>query len=94
MVRFLRKREVGGVFAEDEKGAVNHAIALIGWDDEKGAWLVKNSWGKQMGEDGYFYIKYNANNIGFGAQWIDAQNESLKISSVGLGAVLDDISKK
>jgi len=94
MVRFLRNRQAGVVFAEDEKGPVNHAIALVGWDDDKGAWLVKNSWGKQMGEDGYFYIKYGINNIGFGAQWIDAQNEALKVSSVALGALLEDTSPK
>ena len=51
----------------------NHAVVLVGWDDDKGAWLMKNSWGTDWGEDGFMWIKYNSNNIGRRAAWIIAK---------------------
>lgn len=48
----------------------NHAIAIIGWDDSyskdnfnmkpaaDGAWIVKNSYGPEFGDQGYFYVSY------------------------------------
>ena len=48
----------------------NHAVALVGWDDSypkenfniqpdtDGAWICKNSWGTDFGDNGYFYISY------------------------------------
>ncbi|OJH38880.1 hypothetical protein BON30_21915 [Cystobacter ferrugineus] len=62
-----------GVFNQDEKGPANHAVAIVGWDDEKGAWLVRNSWGGKMGiEWVYMWIKYQVNFIGTDASWIRA----------------------
>jgi hypothetical protein len=47
-----------------------HAVLLIGWDDNKGAYLCKNSWGTNAGpnNDGTFWIAYSehAHNLGFG----------------------------
>ncbi|WP_405265861.1 C1 family peptidase [Methanobrevibacter sp.] len=44
----------------------NHAVVLVGWDDHflipgapgRGAWIAKNSWGANWGDNGYFYVSY------------------------------------
>ena len=61
-----------GVFDEFAKigpDQINHAINIVGWDDKKKAFLVKNSWGTQWGENGYVWVAYDCNNIGYGATW-------------------------
>ena len=60
----------GGVFNGQNNRTINHVVMLIGWDDEKQAWLVKNSWGKEWGEGGFAWIKYGSNNIGLFAAGI------------------------
>ena len=44
----------GGVFNEPLPAdwGVNHAINIIGWDDSKNAWLLRNSWGTGWGTSG------------------------------------------
>jgi C1A family cysteine protease len=54
---------------------VNHAITIVGWDDSKQAYLVKNSWGPNWGDKGYIWVEYGCNNIGYGAAWIVVSKE-------------------
>lgn len=63
------KMYAGGVFDEFSNGQTNHAVTLVGWDDKRGAWLMRNSWGEWWGEDGYMWIKYGSNKIGRSAVW-------------------------
>lgn len=54
----------------------NHAIDIVGWDDTysrfnfavtppgDGAFIVRNSWGEDWGEMGYFYVSYYDTFIG------------------------------
>lgn len=37
-----------------------HAMTIIGYDDEKAAFRVINSWGKQWGDGGYFWLSYDS----------------------------------
>lgn len=50
-------------FSTDTDGFGGHLMLLVGWDDSKSAWLVKNSWGTGWGNDGYGWIKYRSNYI-------------------------------
>lgn len=38
-----------------KSGAINHGVTLVGYDPDKG-YLIKNSWGKSWGIEGYAYV--------------------------------------
>ena len=61
-----------GVFNEQSTANVNHGVTLVGWDDSKKAWRIKNSWGGSWGEAGYMWIAYNSNKLGTAASWVQA----------------------
>ncbi len=54
----------------------NHDVVIVGWDDKypkenfsvnleaDGAFICANSWGKEFGDDGLFYVSYYDSNIG------------------------------
>lgn len=72
----------GGVFDEDNNtNGTNHAVLIVGWDDEKGAWLIKNSWGERWGiENGYAWVKYGSNNVGKWPVWAKAAPPNTPLS--------------
>ncbi len=60
--------------------ALNHAVVLVGWDNnqgDSGAWIIKNSWGVNYGiqGSGFLYIGYNTQNIGYSAAYVVAGPE-------------------
>ena len=48
----------------------DHTVTLVGWNDTfskenfqvtppgDGAWIIKNSWGSDWGDNGYYYVSY------------------------------------
>jgi len=64
----------GGIFNGCGSGEVNHAVVLVGWDDNQGIdgiWIMRNSWGSGWGEGGYMRIPYDCSNIGYAACYVD-----------------------
>ncbi|ETX03686.1 MAG: hypothetical protein ETSY1_46490 (plasmid) [Candidatus Entotheonella factor] len=41
-----------------------HSVCVVGYSDNKEAWLCKNSWSTQWGEDGYFWMAYGVCGMG------------------------------
>jgi C1A family cysteine protease len=63
----------GGIFLGCGSGSCNHAVTLVGWNDNggnNGYWILRNSWGAGWGEGGYMRIKYNCSSIGYAACYV------------------------
>jgi hypothetical protein len=62
-----------GIFDYNEPTStpINHAVVLVGWNDDigpdNGYWILRNSWGSSWGESGYMYIRYNVSRVGYAA---------------------------
>jgi C1A family cysteine protease len=41
-----------------EKNIGGHAVVIVGFDDERQVFIVRNSWGEDWGDQGYFYMPY------------------------------------
>jgi len=73
----------------DEKVMGGHAVMAVGYDDEKQAVLVRNSWGASWGQEGYFWMPYQfisdsdmADDFWM-VQTIDAERESTTVPETG-----------
>lgn len=64
-------------FSDCYAGSTNHAIVIAGWDDDypkenfngkaqpenDGAWLIRNSWGANRHNGGYFWMSYEESSL-------------------------------
>ena len=61
-----------GDYCSSDPDDGNHAVLLVGYGsgtvedtgEEMKYWIVKNSWGEDWGQDGYFYISRGINACG------------------------------
>ncbi len=72
----------------DGSSGTNHAIMIVGWDDNfpgtnfpnasglgNGAWLVRNSWGETAYDRrGYFWMSYECKSVGGNMYAVDARD--------------------
>ncbi|MCQ2819728.1 MAG: C1 family peptidase [archaeon] len=58
---------------------IDHAVTIVGYGSEWGVpyWLIKNSWGTDWGEDGYFRIRAGSGTCGINTFvfWVEADLE-------------------
>ncbi len=59
----------GGIFNDCSSSEINHAVNLVGWNDDGGYWIMRNSWGADWGENGFMRIKYKCSSIGYAASF-------------------------
>ena len=55
---FKRTEKTIPIPKDDEKHLGAHAMLIIGYNDEKKLFKIKNSWGERWGNKGYAYISY------------------------------------
>lgn len=59
-----------GIYDNCNSYGTNHMVTIEGWSDQGEYWIMRNSWGRGWGEDGYMRIKWEGrsgrkcNNIG------------------------------
>ena len=77
-INFYNQRYAAYNSGTYHSGSANHAVSVIGWDDDynadnfnsacrpskNGAWLIRNSWGSDFGDGGYMWISYEDESLG------------------------------
>ena len=48
----------GDIYRCTDDNRTNHVVVIVGYDDEGGYWIVRNSYGVGFGDNGYFKLGY------------------------------------
>ncbi|MDD2717965.1 MAG: C1 family peptidase [Candidatus Wallbacteria bacterium] len=72
----------GGIYNHDATEGTQHAIVIIGWNDQYQSWIIKNSWGDWWGIRGMAYVQYGKSGIGNYSACIDYNVETIQIGTV------------
>jgi C1A family cysteine protease len=87
-------RETNAWYFNGQDTRPNHAVLLVGWDDDfpstsfiegkrpakDGAWLAKNSWGREFGDDGFFWISYEDRGVGDGTVYLAGESDNYDVN--------------
>jgi len=66
----------GGVYTRADCGTqLDHCVQIVGWTVVKSlnAWIVRNSWGKSWGNEGYLYVAMGQDACGIAQECTSAQ---------------------
>lgn len=44
--------------SKEDKLLGGHAVMAVGYDDDRKVFIIRNSWGQDWGDEGYFYMPY------------------------------------
>jgi hypothetical protein len=66
-----------------------HCISIVGYDDNQGCWICKNSWGTDWGEAGGLSPERGWFRIAYGECGIDSDNPSYVIEDITTGGIKD-----
>ena len=76
----------GGIYSKTGGNVTGgHAMCIVGYDDEQGYLKIVNSWGREWGDNGFFYLDYKL--FEELAQWgagvlYDRQDNNLELDKV------------
>lgn len=74
----------GGVKKSCQKGQTNHIVTLVGWQKDD-VMILKNSWSKNWGDQGYGYFPFSCNRAGSDEAAVGVfKNESLQKAAAQL----------